>query len=79
MQTKLAAFRRFENLSQKEMAKLIDVDERTYINKEHGRTQFKSSEMFLIARKLNRTIEEIFLPPDFMKREVCEGDKTEVM
>lgn len=70
MELKLAAFRRFENITQKEMAELIGVDERTYINKEHGKTQFKSSEMFLIARRLNRTIEDIFLPPNFMNHEV---------
>lgn len=75
MQSKLAAIRRYENLSQREMAELIDVDERTYVNKEHGVTQFKSSEMFLIARRLGKPIEDIFLPPDFMINEVEKSEK----
>lgn len=75
MQTKLAAYRRFENITQEEMARLIDVDKRTYINKELGITQFKSSEMFLIAHRLNKPIEEIFLPPNFMKHEVRKEEE----
>lgn len=77
MQLKLSALRRFENLSQKEMAELIGVDERTYLNKEHGVSQFKANEMFLISRRLNKTIEEIFLPPNFIKREV-DQDKNAI-
>lgn len=70
MQTKLASLRRYENISQKKMGELIGVETETYRNKEKGITQFKASEMFIIANKFNMKIEDIFLPPDFMIHEV---------
>ena len=70
MQKKLAALRRYYNISQKEMADLIGVDLRTYINKENGQSQFKANEMFAIARKFQMPIDEIFLPTNFEKHEV---------
>lgn len=70
MQEKLAALRRYHNLTQKDMADLIGVDVRTYINKEKGVTQFKANEMFIIAKKFQKPIDEIFLPTNFIKHEV---------
>lgn len=70
MQYKLEALRRSLKESQEDMAKLINVDVRTYQNKEKGVTQFKGDEMFVIAQHFNKKIDEIFLPPDFMKHEV---------
>lgn len=70
MQEKLAALRRYYNITQQEMADLIGVDVRTYINKENGHSQFKANEMFAIARMLGKPIDEIFLPTDFTKHEV---------
>lgn len=70
MQDKLAALRRYHNLSQKDMAELIGVDLRTYINKETGQSQFKANEMFAIARKFQKPIDDIFLPTNFEKHEV---------
>ncbi|RWR06706.1 helix-turn-helix transcriptional regulator [Siminovitchia fortis] len=75
MQTKLAALRRYKNLSQKYMAELIGVETETYSNKERGVTQFKSSEMFIIAKEFGMKIDEIFLPPDFMNHEAKEESK----
>lgn len=69
MQEKLMAIRRMYNVSQKEMAELIGVDWRTYVNKEKGVSQFKSNEMFIIAHRFNKGIGEIFLPTDFMNHE----------
>jgi DNA-binding XRE family transcriptional regulator len=71
MQEWLAALRRYHNLSQKDMARLIGVDLRTYINKENGRSQFKANEMFVIAQKFQKPIDQIFLPTNFKKHEVC--------
>ena len=51
-------------------SKLINVDVRTYQNKEKGVTQFKQNEMFIIARHFNKKIDEIFLPTNFEKQEV---------
>lgn len=64
MQEKLIAWRKFKGLTQKQMADHIDVDVRTYINKEQGVTQFKANEMFLIAKILQKDISEIFLPTE---------------
>ena len=73
MQTKLIAIRKFNNVTQKEMAAELGVDLRTYINKEQGESQFKINEMFAIAQKFETQIGEIFLPPNFIKHEVSEG------
>mgnify|MGYP001377245296 CR=1 FL=1 len=75
-QERLAAIRRAKNISQREIADLIGVATETYNKKELGKTQFKASEMFIIADFFNKKIEEIFLPPNFIKREV---EKREVM
>ncbi len=64
----------YNRLTQQNMADLIGVDKRTYVNKEYGVTQFKANEMFLIAQRLGKGIEEIFLPTNFMKHEVYEVD-----
>ncbi|HSH51698.1 MAG TPA: helix-turn-helix transcriptional regulator [Bacteroidales bacterium] len=73
MQTRLASLRRYKGLSQREMAELINVETETYSNKERGVTQFKASEMFIIASEFGMRIDEIFLPPDFIKYEVNDG------
>jgi len=69
-QEKLASIRRSKNISQRELAELIGVETNTYNNKELGKTQFKSSEMFLISNKFDMKIDDIFLPPNFMFYEV---------
>ncbi|MEK4502767.1 helix-turn-helix transcriptional regulator [Bacillus sp. FSL R12-0069] len=74
MQDNLVKWRMYNRLNQQDMADLIGVDKRTYANKEHGVTQFKANEMFLIAQKFGKGIEEIFLPTNFMEYEVFEGD-----
>ena len=65
-QTKLASLRRCHNFTQKQMSEFINVDLRTYINKENGTSQFKLNEMFAISQKFDKSIDDIFLPPDFM-------------
>lgn len=50
------------NISRQQMAKILNVDLSTYVNKELGRTQFKSDEMFIIRSIFNIPIEQIFLP-----------------
>ena len=72
MQSKLASLRRYKDMSQREMAVLIGVETETYSNKERGVTQFKASEMFIIANICNMKIDEIFLPPDFIKNEAVK-------
>ena len=72
MQSKLASLRRYKDMSQREMAVLMGVETETYSNKERGVTQFKASEMFIIANIFNMKIDEIFLPPDFIKNEAVK-------
>lgn len=72
LNTNLRRLRKYHELTYKDMADLINVTWRTYRNKEQGITQFKANEMFIIARKFNKTIEEIFLPNDFINSEVKE-------
>lgn len=69
MQKKLAAWRRYYNISQREMAEKLGIDVRTYINKEEGVSQFKANEMFTIARVLEKDISDIFLPTNFTEHE----------
>lgn len=75
--TKLRKLRKYHELTIKDMAKLINVDPRTYIKKENGVSQFKANEMFIIAKKFNKTVDEIFLPENFMEHEETEGDGNE--
>lgn len=70
----LRKLRKYHELTYKDMANLLNVDPRTYRNKEKGLTQFKANEMFIIAKKFNRSIEQIFLPSNFMNHEVSEGE-----
>lgn len=74
-QVVLKSLRNYRSLSQEYMAKLINVESRdTYANKENGVTQFKASEMFIIANHFGMEITEIFLPPNFMNHEVNERE-----
>lgn len=65
----LRRLRKYHELTQEDMAEIIGVDVRTYHKKEKGITQFKLDEMVKISRRLNKTIDEIFLPKKFMKQE----------
>lgn len=76
VQNRLISLRKYKGYTQTDMAKLIDVDLRTYQNKEHGVTQFKANEMFTIAREFQMGIGDIFLPTNFMNHEVKEGENT---
>lgn len=66
----LRRLRKYNELTYKDMAKLLNIDERTYYNKEKGLSQFKLNEMFIISREFSKSMDEIFLPRDFMIHEV---------
>lgn len=70
MQELLIRARKSNLETQEDIARLINVDVRTYQNKEAGVSQFKQNEMFIIAKHYNRRIDEIFSPTNFIKREV---------
>lgn len=68
MQTILYGLRKKAGLSQAELAKIIGISENSYRSKELGYTDFKSTEMFIIADFFHREINEIFLPQKTTKR-----------
>lgn len=68
-QWKLEEVREINNNTQEELATLLNINTTSYRNKEKGITEFKSSEMFLIAKKYNKNIEDIFLPTTYTNRE----------
>ena len=74
MQYLLESVRRSRKESQESMAKLINVDVRTYQNKERGVTQFKQNEMFIIAKHFNSKVDELFLPTNFENHEVLNNN-----
>lgn len=66
----LRRLRKYHELTLQNMADLLNIDLRTYINKENGISQFKMNEMYIISQKFNKSMDEIFLPKNFMKHEV---------
>lgn len=62
MQWNLIRLRKENNETQDDVAKILGVDEQTYRNKEKGKTQFKSDEMFVLAEHYGKNLNEIFLP-----------------
>ena len=72
MQHRLVGLRRGALITQEEMAKALGISTRAYSNKERGISEFKTNEIFAIAKILNKPIEDIFLPYDF---KVLEASK----
>ena len=48
-------------ISEEDMAKILEVSEATYRNKETGKTQFKLDEMFVIADYFDKTMDDVFI------------------
>lgn len=62
VQEKLVRLRKVYNVTQKELAEYLKITDRTYKNKESGKTAFTSDQMFALAVYFKKSIEEIFLP-----------------
>lgn len=62
MQIKLIGLRKELKISQKEMANLLGISQKTYCQKENGKTEFLLSEMFIISEYFKMPVECIFLP-----------------
>lgn len=69
-QTELASVRRYKNITQQEMANLLNLSVNGYSKKERGVNEFTLNEMFIISSEFGRQIEEIFLPADSTLRVV---------
>lgn len=61
MKWNLVCLRKEANISQKEMADLLDISLSTYWRKETGKKDFNETEMFKIRNILQKPIDEIFL------------------
>lgn len=70
MHWELIKLRRIHGVSQKKMAKLLNINPATYSDKENGKTDFKLKEIYIIAILFNKKIEEIFLPPNIEKTDI---------
>ncbi|MGO4927373.1 helix-turn-helix transcriptional regulator [Fundicoccus sp. Sow4_F4] len=70
MQLNLKRERLMRVETQEDIAKLINVDVRTYNSKENGVFQFKQNDMFAIARHFYKYIVDIFLTTNFMIHKV---------
>lgn len=62
MQKKLILLKEERNLTNKEMAELLDITPIQYRKKEKGEVQFKLNEMVKISEFFGKTMDEIFLP-----------------
>lgn len=70
MQYKLAGIRKEHGESQKDLAKLLNVNIQSYRNKEMDKTEFKLSEMFKIAKHYQMRVDDIFLSRKYTIREL---------
>lgn len=61
MQIVLYQLRKQNDISQEKLADVIGKSSVSYRNKELGRTDFSSSEMFKIANFFHKSISEIFI------------------
>ncbi|MCQ9290657.1 helix-turn-helix transcriptional regulator [Staphylococcus hyicus] len=50
-----------QGYSQKDMAKVLNVDYMTYGNKENGKYQFTEFEMLKICKLLNKSLDDLFM------------------
>lgn len=65
MQWNLIRLRKESNLSQRQMAELLNISENSYGMKERGNKQFTSDEMFSLSKYFGKPLDQIFLPRDF--------------
>lgn len=70
MHWELIKLRKIKNITQKDMANLLDIDPRTYFMKESGQSDFKLKEIFIVAEFFNKRIEEIFLPTNIRNTDI---------
>lgn len=62
MQEKLIILMQREGITQQTLASLLDITKKQFSYKLKGKSDFKCSEMFKIAKYFNKNIDEIFLP-----------------
>ncbi|RDW21010.1 transcriptional regulator [Oceanobacillus arenosus] len=72
MQWLLIRLRKEKELTQKQMARKMNLNITTYVNKENGKSPFKSDEMFFLRDFFGKPIEEIFLPTNCINNAITE-------
>lgn len=70
----LRKIRKYHELTLEDMGNLLNITSRAYQNKENGTSQFKMNEMFILSKKFNKSMDEIFLPNNFVNHEVLKED-----
>lgn len=69
----LIKLRKINDVSQQELADLLNINVATYSAKENGKSDFKLEEIFMIAKYFNKRIEEIFLPSNIRNTDKIAG------
>ncbi len=70
MQWGLITLRKMAGISQKDIAKYLNISEDGYGKKERGQYQFTQNEMFAIAELFDKGLDDIFLPRNFGNTEI---------
>ncbi len=65
MSNVISGYRMISGLTQREMAKILDIEEVTYRLKEKGKSEFKRSEMIAFTKEVKKmlpkiTVQDIF-------------------
>ena len=64
MQWNLIRVRKENNMTQEEVANLLNISKSAYQNKEASRSSFRDYEMFMLSEYFDKPLDEIFLPPN---------------
>lgn len=62
MQWNLIKLRKENDLTQDDLADILNMSVSTYRNKETGKSSFRDYEMFILRKHFDKSLEEIFLP-----------------
>lgn len=78
MQEKLVKLRKVYNVTQQELADYLGITLKTYRNKEQGKSQFTSDEMFSLSKFFKKSLEDIFLPSTYQNGKLKQEALTNV-
>lgn len=72
MNKTLKAYRKLLNLTQKDMAEIVDICLTSYNMKEQGKQDFTQSEMLAITNHIKKTIPDVTMDDIFFKDRVIK-------
>jgi putative transcriptional regulator len=78
MQEKLVNLRKVFSVRQQELADYLGITLKTYRNKEQGKSQFTSDEMFSLSKYFKKPLEDIFLPTTYQNGKLKQEKLTNV-